>query len=73
MDNAVKLGTIFLSFFPACSMCIILPKACVSNAPGAVLGRKDDLMVETPEIKSVPPCASLQGMKDVRVVNCLFF
>ena len=50
MDNAVKLGKVFLSFSPACSMCI-LPKACVSNAPGAVLGRRDDLVVETPEIK----------------------
>jgi hypothetical protein len=51
-------------------MCI-LPKACVSNAPGAVLGRKDDLMVETPEIKACRPCTSLEGTKDVRVVNCL--
>jgi hypothetical protein len=33
--------------------------------------RSEYLMVETPEIKSVPPCASFEGMKDVRVMNCL--
>lgn len=50
-------------------MCI-LPKACVSNVPGAVLGRRDDLVVETPEIKSVPPCASVEGFEGIGCSCC---
>jgi hypothetical protein len=56
VDNAVELRKVF---FPPRALCVYCRKAGATVR--LVLGRRDYLTVETPEIKSVPPFASLAG------------
>jgi len=60
-------------FSPACTICVYCQKAGVTVR--LVLGRTDYLTVETPEIKSVPPCACFlrsRRMSSFRRAYCLW-